>query len=156
VSGRVVVLGSVNVDLVAHTAVLPRAGETLLASGFAQLMGGKGANQCIAAARAGASVVLCGAVGNDAFGDAALADLVREKVDVRRVVRVDEPTGIALVTVEESGENQIVVVAGANLHAPGGSVDWRPGDVAVAVLEVPIVAVERFLSEARAAGPPRS
>ena len=151
-SGRVVVLGSVNVDLVAHTARLPRPGETVVATHFSHLMGGKGANQAVAAARAGAQVVLCGAVGHDGFGHAARAALAEENVDVERVVSVAEPTGVAFVVVEESGENQIVVVAGANACADGRDLDWRVGDVATAVLEVPIAAVERFFSEARDAG----
>lgn len=151
-AGRVVVLGSVNVDLAVHTAVLPRAGETVSGSSFAQSHGGKGANQAVAASRAGAEVVLCAAVGTDGFGDAALSALVRDDVDTGLVARVESPTGVALVIVEESGENQIVVVAGANRRAVGRGVVWRHGDVASAVLEVPVAAVEEFFTEARTAG----
>jgi ribokinase len=142
----------VNVDLAVHTAVLPRAGETVSGSSFAQTHGGKGANQAVAASRAGAEVVLCAAVGTDGFGDAALAALARDDVDTGLVARVEGPTGVALVIVEESGENQIVVVAGANRRAVGRGVVWRHGDVASAVLEVPVAAVEEFFTEARAAG----
>ncbi|HZJ26468.1 MAG TPA: ribokinase [Acidimicrobiia bacterium] len=151
-TGRVIVLGSVNVDLIARTAALPKAGETVSGSSFTQSHGGKGANQAVAAARAGAAVMLCAAVGTDGFGDAALSALEADDVDTGLVSRVEDPTGVALVTVEESGENQIVVVAGANLRAVGRGVSWRPGDVASAVLEVPIAAVEEFFAEARAAG----
>jgi ribokinase len=147
-----VVLGSVNVDLVVRTARLPVAGETLAAADYTQLMGGKGANQAVAAARAGARVQLRAAIGADAFGEAALDALAAEHVDARRVQRVDAPTGVALVVVDDSGENQIVVVAGANALADGQGVEWEAGDVALAVLEVPIEAVERFFVEARAAG----
>lgn len=150
--GRVIVLGSVNVDLVARTAVLPRAGETVSGSSLTQSQGGKGANLAVAAARAGAEVVLCAAVGTDGFGDRALAALVHDGVDVDRVARAEEPTGVALIVVEDSGENQIVVVAGANGRAEGRAVTWHRGDVAAAVLEVPIDAVEEFFTEARAAG----
>jgi ribokinase len=150
--GRVVVLGSVNVDLTVRAARLPRAGETVLGSHLSRSHGGKGANQAVAAARAGAVVSLCGAVGNDAAGDAAIEALVAERVDVERVVRVPEPTGTAIVMVDDDGENAIVVVAGANLRAGGGGVDWRAGDVAAAVLEIPLGAVETFFAEARRAG----
>jgi len=152
VGGRVVILGSVNVDLTARTAVLPQPGATVAGSSFVQSGGGKGANQAVAAARAGAEVVLCAAVGRDRFGDEALADLAGAGVATERVIRVEEPTGVALVLVEDSGENEIVAVAGANRHADGRGLDWRPGDVAAAVLEVPIAAVEPFFEEARAAG----
>ena len=151
-SGRVVILGSVNVDLVARVAVLPRPGETVRGSGFTRSPGGKGANQAVAAARAGADVVLCGAVGTDDSGRAALAALAHEGVDLEQVARVDEPTGVALILVEESGENEIVVVPGANRRAQGEGIAWRPGDVAAAVLEVPITAVESFFRAARGAG----
>jgi len=151
-AGRVIVLGSVNADLVVTTDVLPVAGQTVVGSSFTRAQGGKGANQAVAAARAGAEVVLCGAVGSDAFGDAAVAELVDDGVDVSRVARVDDPTGVAVIVVESSGENSIVVVAGANSGARGAGVVWRPGDVASAVLEVPVSAVEEFFAEARAGG----
>jgi ribokinase len=152
VGGRVVILGSVNVDLTARTAVLPERGDTVAGSSFVRAGGGKGANQAVAAVRAGAEVVLCGAVGRDGFGDDAVADLGEAGVSTERVVRVDEPTGVALVLVEDSGENEIVVVAGANCRADGRGFDWRPGDVAAAVLEVPGAAVEAFFADAGAAG----
>jgi len=151
-AGRVVMLGSVNVDLVATVAMLPRPGETIWGSSFPHSQGGKGANQAVAAARAGADVALCGAVGTDVFGDGALAALAGEGVKTNRVARVAEPTGTALILVEESGENEIVVVAGANRHAHGRGFPWRPGDIAAAVLEVPIDAIDGFFTEARAAG----
>lgn len=152
VSGRVVMLGSVNVDLTVRTAVLPRAGETVAGSSFTKSPGGKGANQAVAAARAGAEVVLCAAVGADELGEEALCALARDGVNTDWVARVEEPTGVAVILVEESGENEIVVVAGANASAQGRGVRWRQGDVAAAVLEVPLGAVEDFFEEARAAG----
>jgi ribokinase len=152
VSCRVVVLGSVNVDLTVRMAVLPKVGETVLGASLTQSPGGKGANQAVAAARAGARVALCAAVGTDSLADTALAELAHEGVDTERVARVEEPTGVAVVLVEESGENEIVVVSGANGQASGRGVAWRRGDVAAAVLEVPIEAVGIFFEEARAAG----
>ena len=151
-AGRVVVLGSVNTDLVATTEVLPARGETVAGLGFSRSQGGKGANQAVAAARDGAEVVLCGAVGADPFGDEALAALAADGVEVSRAARVGEPTGVALIVVERSGENVIVVVAGANARASGAGFAWRPGDVAAAVLEVPVDAVEEFFVAARAGG----
>jgi len=150
--GRVVVLGSINVDLVATADRLPLPGETVAGTGFSVLHGGKGANQAVAASRAGASVVLRGAVGGDAFADAAVDALVADGIDVLAVDRVGGPTGVAVITVDAAGENTIVVVAGANALADGRGVQWRPGDVASAVLEVPLSAVRQFFAEARAGG----
>src|SRR5438552_18229014 len=94
--------------------MLPRPGETLLASSYARYPGGKGANRAVAAARLGARVRLVGAVGTDAFADEALAGLVGAGVDLD-VPRAGE-TGIALIAVSDDGENQIVVVPGANAN----------------------------------------
>ena len=100
--------------------------------------------------RGRATVVLCAAVGTDEFGDRAIAALAAENVGVDRVARVEEPTGVALILVEESGENEIVG-RGANNHADGSGFAWRRGDIAAAVLEVPTPTVEVFFAEARAA-----
>lgn len=111
---RVVVVGSINVDLVVAADHLPRAGETVLGGRFARHFGGKGANQAVAAARAGGTVMMVGAVGRDAYGDESLAALAAEGIDVSRVRRVDAPTGMAIIAVATDGENQIVVAPGAN------------------------------------------
>jgi ribokinase len=111
---RVVIVGSVNADLVVAVDALPGPGETVAGGGFARWGGGKGANQAVAAARLGASVALVGAVGDDAFGADALRELAGEGVDVRAVARVGSPTGVALIVVDASGENQIAVASGAN------------------------------------------
>ena len=113
-SGRVVVVGSINVDLVCAVPRLPRAGETVAGGVFAQHGGGKSANQAVAAARLGASVVFVGAVGEDELGVRAVEELESEGIDVSGVVRVDAPTGVALIAVDEAGENQIAVASGAN------------------------------------------
>jgi ribokinase len=113
----IVVFGSINLDLVARVARLPRPGETLAALGFDTSPGGKGANQALAARRAGAEVALHGAVGRDAFATAALALLDAEGVDLRGVQSTDAPTGVALIHVDDAGENAITVVAGANARA---------------------------------------
>ena len=106
------VVGSINLDLVARVERLPRPGETVGGAELHRVPGGKGANQAVAAARMGARVRLIGAVGDDAFADEALAGLVEAAVELELERR--GTTGIALVLVEASGENQIVVVPGAN------------------------------------------
>src|SRR3954469_9547256 len=121
--GTVLVVGSVNVDLVVTLDRLPAPGETVIGGRFARHGGGKGANQAVAAARAGASVRFVGAVGDDDFGAAALDELEREGVDVSAVVRlVGEPTGVALVAVDREGRNQIAVASGANARVDGARV----------------------------------
>jgi ribokinase len=135
---RIVVVGSVNLDVVARVQRLPRPGETLAAAGLARHPGGKGANQALAARRLGADVVLVAAVGTDPAADEALALLAAEGVDLTAVRRVpDLPTGHALVTVDDGGETTIVVAAGANAATAVAAADVRDADAVLAVLEVP-------------------
>ena len=145
--GRVVVLGSLNVDLVATVERHPKPGETVLADGSLQrFAGGKGGNQAVAAAAAGARVSLVGAVGSDDAGQAYLERLRSRGVDVSAVRTVDGiPTGQAWITVDDEGENSIVVIAGANAHVTSdhleGVSDLGPGDVLLLQLEVPMRSV---------------
>ncbi|HZP73356.1 MAG TPA: ribokinase [Gaiellaceae bacterium] len=125
------VVGSINVDLVAHVERLPRAGETVAARGFARIPGGKGANQAVAAARLGARVRMIGAVGEDQLADDALAGLHAANVELE-LTRAGA-TGVALILVAADGETQIVVVPGANAHVPPTS----PGGAVLCQLEVP-------------------
>jgi len=112
---EVVVLGSLNMDLVVRTKQMPRPGETALGYGFTTVPGGKGANQAAAAARLGANVEMLGRVGSDAFGEAMLANLRAQGVGVAHVWRDEAaPSGIAMIVVDERGENAIVVAPGAN------------------------------------------
>jgi ribokinase len=113
----IVVFGSLNVDLVTSVERLPGAGETVIGPAYALHPGGKGANQALAARRAGAEVALIGAVGRDAFAEIALSLLAADGVDLAGVARVDAPTGAAFIAVDASGANQIVVAAGANARA---------------------------------------
>ena len=113
-SPRVVVVGSINVDLVVAVARLPLAGETVAGGRFARHGGGKSANQAVAAARLGATVSFVGAVGDDELGAEAVGELEREGIDVSWVARVAAPTGVALIVVDTAGENQIAVASGAN------------------------------------------
>src|SRR3954454_23286367 len=105
--GTVVVVGSINADLVVTLDALPAPGETVIGGRFARHGGGKGANQAVASARAGARVRFVGAVGDDDFGTAALEELRNEGVDVTAVRRTSEPTGVALIAVDREGRNQI-------------------------------------------------
>jgi len=119
----VVVVGSVNADLVVSVARLPQAGETVSGGTFARFGGGKGANQAVAAARVGARVTMIGAVGADDFGDEALRELAAEGVDVSAVARLDGvATGVATIVVDARGENQIAVASGANAALAGDAV----------------------------------
>ena len=156
---RVVVVGSANTDMVVRVPHLPGPGETLLGGGFAQMPGGKGANQAVAAARLGAVVTFVGCVGADAFGDVLVQNLENEGIRTEFVTRdPDAATGIALITVDDDfGENTIVVAPGANaclspalLHLAEAAL--READVVVCQLEIPMETVLAALRIARAAG----
>lgn len=157
-AGRVVVVGSINVDLVVAADHLPRPGETVLGGTFEQHFGGKGANQAVAAARVGARVAMIGAVGEDAYGSASLEALRSEGIDVTRVRRVPVPTGVAIIAVGSAGENQIVVAPGANatVRAEADTLPAAADEPAVLVtgFEVPMVAAIAALRSARESGWP--
>jgi ribokinase len=155
---RVVVVGSINMDLVTQTDVFPRLGETLFGRRFAQYPGGKGANQAVAAARLGAEVALIGCVGADAFGEQMKAILAREGVDTRWVSTGREATGIASITLA-AGDNAIVVVPGANRELSTADIDRaqqsiHDADVVLAQLEVPLATVRHAARIAHAYGKP--
>ena len=155
-SSRVVVIGSINVDLVVTTDRLPAPGETVLGGRFAVHHGGKGANQAVAAARAGARVTMIGAVGADEHGDHGVAALEEEGIDVARVRRLEtEPTGVALIVVGPRGENQIAVAPGANglLTLTDDDLDdIREADVLLTNHEVPNDAIVAGLRAAADGG----
>lgn len=154
----VVVLGSINTDLVVRAPHFPRPGETLHGSDFAVVGGGKGANQATAAARLGAPVQFIGAVGADDFGARRIEELAAAGVDVRAIrQRPSAPTGVALITVNAEGENTIVIAAGANWtvtpeEIPGTLLAMAAGGVLVAQLELPFDTVAAGLVRAREAG----
>ena len=151
----IVVFGSINLDLVARTERLPQPGETIAGHSFAVLPGGKGANQAIAARRAGADVAMAGAVGTDLFAATALSGLTVSGVDVAWVRRDATPTGVALIHVEASGQNAITVIPGANAHVLAATVPAAalgPGTTVVLQLEVPLDAVHDIASRARQRG----
>jgi ribokinase len=140
---KLTVVGSINLDLVARVERLPRAGETLSGATLERIPGGKGANQAVAAARLGAEVRMVGRVGRDANAEDALAGLREAGVELA-VGEVDAPTGIAIILVADDGENQIVVVPGANGEVSGFS---SPGSV-LCQLEIPDAALQEARSQA--------
>jgi len=151
-TGRIVVVGSINVDLVARVPRLPRAGETLSGGTFEQHHGGKGANQAVAARRLGMAVAFVGAVGDDAFGEAAAESLRAEGIGTTELARVTgSPTGVALILVDASGENMIAVAPGANATLTPGDVTAALGRLAIDGRDVILVSHEIPTAAARAA-----
>src|SRR5262245_14950097 len=154
---RVVVVGSVNVDLTFRVERMPEMGETIRGKSFAVGQGGKGANQAVMAARLGAEVVLLGAVGDDGFGRQAIDNLRQNGVDTSQLRVRREPTGTAAILVDDGAENAIVVVAGANATLTPEDVRaakdvLTSADVVVAQLETPLAATREAFQIARAAG----
>lgn len=139
--GPLCVVGSINVDVTASVVRLPQAGETVMGGDLRRDAGGKGANQAAAAARLGAQVRMVGAVGDDADGLRMLQNLRDAGIDVSGVWLGDAPTGTALITVDEAGENQIVVYAGANHDVTLDGVSFSPDEAVLTQLEIPLTTV---------------
>ncbi len=152
---KTVVFGSLNMDLVVRAPRLPRPGETLPATSFETVPGGKGANQAVAASRLGVETWMIGRVGDDSYGEALLENMRSAGVDVSGIsCEAGVSSGIALIAVEESGQNQIMIVPGANARVGATDVSVlsksvRPGDVVLLQMEVPLAAV-RAAAEAAA------
>nr|WP_296069437.1 ribokinase [uncultured Actinoplanes sp.] len=153
---KVAVLGSANMDLVGTAASLPRPGETVLGTGFTMVAGGKGANQAVAATRAGAECVMVAAVGTDSFGQALRDGMAGAGIDTSLVREVPGASGVALIAVDEAGENQILVAPGASAALTRLTHDERAAiaaaDALICQLEVPIETVAQAAAVARAAG----
>jgi ribokinase len=154
---RIVVIGSANLDLVVAADQIPRPGETLLGGGFETFAGGKGANQAVAAARAGGHVAMVGHVGDDDFGKRLRAGLEDAGVGVDTVARVAGPSGVALIVTAASGENSIVVAPGANASVDAGVVTaalarYPAATQVLAQLETPLDGVLAAASGARERG----
>ena len=153
-SKNILVIGSINVDYVIHTDRLPKLGETITGSDFAMNFGGKGANQAVAIAKAGCSVKMLGAVGNDLSGDLALKNLEDCGVDSSEVLRVDAPTGAAVITVC-GGDNHIILDVGANGYVTPKRIAERAdlfawADIVVMQYEIPtesVIAAARMAKE---------
>ena len=156
-SGRLFVLGSINTDLVINTPYIPNQGETLIGSGFFTAHGGKGANQAVAAARSGAKVLMCGAVGDDEFGKSARQSLLDEGIDCSFVKTVKNcPSGVAVIVVN-NGDNRIILDTGANYKVTKEDVDKfleesTKGDIFLTQLELPIDVVGYALQKAKEKG----
>lgn len=153
----VVVVGSANMDLVARVARFPAPGETILGEGFATYPGGKGANQAVAIGKLGGSVTFVGKVGEDGFGDRLEASLRAAGVSTEGLARTpDQPTGTAIILVDDDAENQIVVIPGANAALTPDEAATRIGasgaSVALFQLECPIETVRAGLAEAKRCG----
>jgi ribokinase len=157
-TASIVVVGSLNMDLVIRAPRIPRPGETIIGGAFHTVPGGKGANQAVAAARLGAGVSMVGRVGRDAFGGALLENLVADGIDHAFVVQDGEAaSGVALIVVDDNGENSIVVSSGANMRLSLADVEAAgsviaAADVLVMQLEVPLESVIRSAELARAQG----
>lgn len=134
---RIAVVGSINADLVVQMPRLPGRGETVSSGEPAWFPGGKGANQAVAAARMGGNVSMFGAIGADEPGQMCLSALKQSGVNVDAVVKVSSPTSTALVMVEHSGENQIVVADGANQYASFDAAQISAADAVIVQFEIP-------------------
>jgi ribokinase len=157
---HVVVVGSINMDLVVRVPRLPRPGETLPANDLQTIPGGKGANQAVAAARLGARVTMIGRVGDDPFGPRLRSSLEAEGIATEHVVVTEGcPSGVAIIGVEDSGQNAILIVAGANGRLTPQDVlareeVLRTADVVLLQLEVPVETVEATVALARRSAVP--
>lgn len=154
---NIVVIGSLNMDLVIQLARSPKIGETVLGDSIHFVPGGKGANQAVAAARLGAEVAMIGSVGTDAFGSQLLASLQAEGIDTSGVRRVAEaPTGIASIVLAQ-GDNSIIVVPGANSHCSPEDIDryqarLEHADVVLVQMEIPMTTVAYAVRTAKRLG----
>jgi ribokinase len=155
---KVTVVGSINMDLVVRVPRFPIAGETILGGVFQTIPGGKGANQAVAARRLGAEVAMIGRVGDDAFGSVLRQTLVQEGISTERLtVAAVQATGVALITVEDSGENTIIVVPGANGQITTADIDAAHSliagaDILLMQLEIPLQVAEYAAELAHAGG----
>lgn len=155
---KIVVVGSSNTDMIIKTPRIPRPGETVLGSEFFMAAGGKGANQAVAAARAGGDVVFIARVGDDMFGKNAVDGFIHDRINVEYVFRdKDTPSGMALIVVDEEGDNSIAVASGANIRLSIGDIERaKPAitsaDILLLQLETHLETVKAALRMASSAG----
>ena len=155
---HIVIVGSLNMDLVVQVPTIPAPGETVLGNNFATIPGGKGANQAVAAARLGANVSLIGRVGADAFGEQLLANAQKEGIDVTHVgCDANAASGVAMISVDARGQNSIAVASGANYcltaaHVREAWAALENVDLLVMPLETPLETIETAVSLANQAG----
>lgn len=157
-NGSVLVIGSLNMDMVAQVRSMPRIGETIIGHSFDMMMGGKGANQAVAAARLGSKVAMIGCLGNDEFGDSMQVMLERERIGTGGIRKIDNvSSGTALIVVDQAGDNSIIVVPGANNHLKEKDIDRhlelvKASDVVVLQMEIPLDAVLYSIATAKRLG----
>lgn len=154
---KVLTAGSINTDLVARVRRAPEAGETITGESFAIFGGGKGANQTLASARSGVATAILGAVGDDDFGRQRLADLQRDNVDVESVrITPELPSGVAVITVEEGGENRIAYMPGATISVTAADAERAVARVhptaILTTLELPADAIQTLIDRGKAIG----
>lgn len=151
---EILVIGSMNIDLVIETAVIPSLGETILGSGFMSAPGGKGANQAVASARLGGNVTMVGCVGIDIFGKDLINNLIENNVNIDNISVINEVgTGVAMIVVND-GNNFIIVNSGANFMLVPKTIDQvesliKDSDILVLQLEIPLESVERAINIAK-------
>ncbi len=153
---KIAVVGSLNMDLIVRAPRLPRPGETLIGHSIHIAPGGKGANQAVAAARLGAAVAMIGRVGEDPYGQMLLRTLDEAHIEAQHVITDPEAaTGVALIAVDDLGQNNIIIVSGANMRLTGGDMEAAEDSIASAdllllQLESPLPTVERAIAIAKA------
>jgi len=154
--GKIIVAGSINMDVVARTANLPKPGETVFGQSSHYIPGGKGSNQAVAASRLNDAVSLVGKLGRDPFGDALTEFLKTERLNLDHVTYSEtKPSGIALITVDDASENSIVVISGSNYElsvADVEAVDIAPDDIVVSVFEIPQPSIKALFVRAKQVG----
>ncbi|MBR5033844.1 MAG: ribokinase [Bacteroidales bacterium] len=156
-NNRILVIGSSNTDMTVKTKYLPKPGETVLGNNFTMGPGGKGANQAVAASRLGGNVKFICKVGRDIFGDNAIVHYNNEKLDTSGILRSNEPSGVALISVDEHAENNIVVASGANGDLNEADIDASRKDlescgILLLQLEIPVPSVIKAAQIAHKAG----
>jgi ribokinase len=154
---KITVIGSINMDLVTSTTIIPKVGETVLGHSFHTIPGGKGANQAVAAARLGADVTMIGAVGDDSFGHTLVEHLINQGINTENIMKVkDIATGIASIIISEA-DNSIIVVPGANNHITPEVIDRhedqiKDSNIILLQLEIPLESVVRAVKLAKKHG----
>lgn len=154
---KIVVIGSINMDLVTICERAPRGGETLLGKKFMQIPGGKGANQAVAMGKMKSPVSMLGKIGREGMGDILLDSMKKDGIDISNIEYCDETTGIAKIIVEENGQNRIIVVPGANYEVDSSYIDRhldaiKNCDILITQLEIPIETVKYSLKKAKEFG----
>jgi len=154
---KIVVVGSINMDLVTICERAPRGGETLLGKKFMQIPGGKGANQAVAMGKMKSPVSMLGKIGKEGMGNILLDSMKKDGVDVSNIEYCDEATGIAKIIVEDNGQNRIIVVPGANYEVDNSYIDRhldtiKNCDILVTQLEIPMETVRYSLKKAKELG----